>query len=294
MFLSGWLLCLVLFPAKAQPPQKIIWANFDFPPLYILKGELQGQGYTDKLIDYLESALPTYQHQRVVFPNYLRMEREAANGVPICDAAAFYQPPELREDTPWLLSAPHTVFFMHSLVVAKHSKYAFAEQESLAELLQQPQLKLGIQAGRPLGQKLDQLLQAHHKNSAFRGKNGQPVNLIERSAEDFIGLYSMLQRGNIDYLIDYFPQMAFATKTLGLAHDSFRMLSLSETAGQYGLAAIRCQQAMQKVIADINRLLIRDRPKPFFQTLTKRWGVRNPYPELADDIYQNKVLKIMD
>ena len=287
-----WLCCLPLFASEkdttdpAPDANMIIWINLNFPPLYIQEGEFKGEGYTDKLITFLAESLPEYQHKISFFPNYSAIEREIQSGAPICDAAAFYQVPEDRNDSSnWLFSAPHTVFFMHNLVVLTESKAKFDRIPSLSNLLKDKGLVLGIQKGRPLGDILDSVLERYQYPSI-----SLTTNIIRRASPDYVGLYQMLLRHEIDYLIDYYPQMAYAAKRLDIPESTFTLLPLAEISKPYGLASIRCEKSMTQVISDINRVLKIARPGDAFQALTKRWGVRQPNPQLADSIYKTQVL----
>ena len=288
----SWLFCLPSIAventsASAEAhANEILWVNLNFPPLYIREGSFQGEGYTDKLIEFLANSLPNYQHKTLFFDNYTAVEQAVRVGTLLCDAAAFYQPPEQREEGQnWLFSAPHTVFFMHNIVVRTEGKEKFDRVPSLNHLLKDKTLVLGIQKDRPFGEALDSVLERYQYPSITL-----TTNIIRRASQDYVGLYNMLLDGEIDYLIDYYPQMAYAARRLNIPESAFTMLPLAEVKQPYGLASIRCQQSMDQVIADINQVLKISRPSEAFQALTRRWGVRQPNPQLADSIYKTQVL----
>ena len=289
--ISGYLIVFVLIvtfficQALAGEKQQITWIKLDFPPLYILSGDKVGLGFSDRVIDYFVQKLPQFDHDIVVYPNYLRIEKEAASGVRLCDAAAFYIAPEQRSnESPWQISAPHTVFSLHNIFIHRSQAHLFKPTESLRKLVSRKEFTLGMQAGRPFGEQLDSIID----------KYSLKQNLVLRTAGDYTGLYTMLKNGSIDYVIDYYPQMIYSASKIGLREEEFHLVEIEEIKGQYSLAAIRCQKNMTEAINSINSVLLRERTSQEFKTMTQRWGVRKPNEALAEKIYQEKLLKIFE
>ncbi len=79
---TAFLLFLLLFPPMAALADQVTWMAGDTPPLYIVRGEDAGQGFSDRQLDFLIKHLPGFTHT-IVRSNAKRtlFEMEHRDGV---------------------------------------------------------------------------------------------------------------------------------------------------------------------------------------------------------------------
>ncbi|MBL4703253.1 MAG: hypothetical protein JKY54_01950 [Flavobacteriales bacterium] len=188
-----------------------------------------------------------------------------------------------------VVSAPNTLGSGHNIYIHKDnlSKFPYPNGVSLARLLDNSELTLGVRADLEFGLTLSPILRSH--------KNDR--NMITRSSQDLAdGLVKMLSRKRIDYFIEYNFVVKFVADKIGVNINDFVEIPILENKGEYIRGAVECPNTPwgRDVIAKINRILVIRRGTAEFRNLNKKWFVsatnRNQYwskyQELILDVKQ--------
>ena len=133
---------------------------------------------------------------------------------------------------------------------------------SLARLLEDRQLKVAVAVGRSYGPTLDALLERH---------KGSPHVYWRRGEDIYRGLFDMLSKGSVDYVIGYPYEALYMARQRGLA-GRIVTLPLVE-APDYTFAHVVCPRNEwgQRVIAAVDAALEVERPLPEYRQAIERW-----------------------
>jgi len=172
-------------------------------------------------MDLIEREMPHYAHERTFLP-YRRILRNLERGDEGCYPTNIYD----KADHYGFVSAPTTLVAGHNIYVRKSDEVRFPRGDtvSLAELLKNQSLRLGVRADLEFGPILSPILKAHQ---------GQ-ANLELRQSQDLVdGLIRMLERGRIDYFIEYHLVVKYTTKKLGVDMNDFIEIPTKENREEY-------------------------------------------------------------
>ncbi len=183
--------------AESKSKQLITWYMYDLPPYHILRGDFKGQGPLDYIYSTWQMLLPNYQHKPVPV-NIKRMLREFNSTKDYRCITSSFKFPESLEHWVWskaLYVEPPAVIVANNKVVNSHTT---GDSADFAELLADKSIVFGHFDGRIYSGKLDNLIK---KNI------GQPNVLSVSSYAPGESLMRMLQRGRIDYILEYLPEI---------------------------------------------------------------------------------------
>jgi len=180
-----------------ERPKEITWFRYDLPPYHILRGEYKGQGPLDYIHELEKQWLSDHQH-KTINVNVTRMLREFSTpGARRCITSSFIFPASLEH---WVWShamyvEPPAVIIANAKVVERHGNNYAVDFESL---IKDETLKFGHFDKRIYSGKIDQLI-----NEQIGKSHILPV----ASYAPGESLMRMLQRGRVDYIIEYLPEI---------------------------------------------------------------------------------------
>ncbi|HEV8237998.1 MAG TPA: TIGR02285 family protein [Thermoanaerobaculia bacterium] len=249
-------------PAAPAGPDQITWLTMEFPPFFIHEGKDRGQGIADGVTHLLARHLDSHVHRQQLAEPATIMTRLKA-GDHVC-TAAYIRTAErervLEYSLPDLILPPNGITTRKE-TVARLTGGA-AGPVSLAKLLANHDLKLAVAVGRSYGPALDALLE-HAKGSP---------HVYWRHGEDiYRSLFDMLMRGSVDYLIGYPYEARYVARLRGV-EEQVVTLPVAELP-DYTLAHVVCPKTPwgRGVIAEINRALAAERPRPEYRQAIERW-----------------------
>ena len=134
---------------------------------------------------------------------------------------------------------------------------------SLEKLLENKQLRIGIQSGRSYGKILDPLLEKH---------KGQKHIYIREGKGLYESLLKMLMADRIDYILGYPVETIYVGKMLGV-DDQVMNIPLQEHLNTYSYGYIACSKTEwgREIIEKINRILRKERPTEHYRSIMERW-----------------------
>ena len=235
----------------------ITWYAYHQPPAAIVEGPQKGKGYVDKMLTLLTDNLPGYRH--VVLPASLgRVTYDLKAGKNVCFAAMMVT----KERLNYVHFSQRSMLTPNNRVTMKKSlakKLGLTDEVALSWLKQQPDLLLGMVDGRSYGTKLDNLLQQDSSN------------VVSRPDDSNLGLYHMLEKDRIDYVINYPHEASEAFKTLDSTTD-YTTLKVTELEDfVYGSVGCPKTDWGKKVIDDINVVLTRLKQSPRYYRALSEW-----------------------
>lgn len=242
--------------------EEITWYAYHQPPASILEGEYQGLGFMDQSLDLLIKALPQYEHHKVKVTvnrlvQQLKLKQKAC-------AFGLYKTPQ-RES---FILFSETALMHRNLRVLMH-KSTFNRLElptkiKLEQLFNKHNLTTYIVEGRSYGTAIDAVLEKY------------PYNVMKRSSSSNYGLYQMLERKRLDFVIDYPSTASYALDSHLLKFD-YQLLEI-EGLTPFSSSGIGCSKSNwgEKVVADINKALSEIKPKPSYFEALSYWSNQLP------------------
>ena len=262
-------LFLILFflPSTAGAKEEIIWVKRHFPPAFILKGDLAGQGLHDKTVALLQEQMPEYRH-RVILANHPRMKKMMQDNANVCRAGLFKNPD--RERTMYMSIAhilvPPCRIYMSKSRLKQIQPILEAEghnRVSLERLIQNhPELKLIIEAQRSYGKDVDKVLDRYRDN---------PI-ITKRYGSDARGYIKMLLAGHTDYMVEIPSVFLYLLHEAGATMENLCSLEIAESR-DFQPASIGCSKtpAGRAIIGQINTILRKERGTEAFRQNIERW-----------------------
>lgn len=253
---------LLLAPAtvSAQAHQELTWLDMDFPPFFIHDGEQKGQGIADEVTSLLEREMEGWRHREEVATTAQILVRLKAGGQ-VC-SAAYIRTPEREQamvfSTPDLLLPPNGITVRR----ADLAKFGGGGAVSLAALLENPSLRLGIAQGRSYGEPIDAILQRHKQDKHVYSRFGEDI---------YAGLLDLLQRGTVDYIIGYPYEAAYHARTKDI-EDLVASLPVRENP-ELTRAHVVCPKTDwgRSTIAAIDPILEKARKTAEYRAFVERW-----------------------
>lgn len=249
-----------LFAAGTEPEKILSWRVSDFPPKYILSGKYQGQGNGQAFIDMMTRKLPEYSHTREFMP-LNRFINKIKHGKNYCypsfvkkkgrEAFIYYS-------IPALISPGFQVAIRRE---DWQSKFNGSDEVSLASLLQNRNLKLGVFSNRSYTPALDV-----HIN---RIENADQI--VRRTTLDTVeGLLKMLALDRIDYTLINSPTLQWHLTLMNI--DDIIGLPVTESAAHL-IRHVACTKNAwgKQVIEDINRVLRAERNSEEYRRVLDSW-----------------------
>ena len=125
---------LLLTPAPSAALDEVAWMEVEFPPGYIHKGPLRGQGYEDVITRILMEHLTEYRHDKMM-GNLARMYHEFRQGRRVCNVALF-KTPERREFM--YFSIPSTFTLPNGLITLRKRLPEFGDASEISRPAPRP------------------------------------------------------------------------------------------------------------------------------------------------------------
>ncbi|HXT22719.1 MAG TPA: TIGR02285 family protein, partial [Thermoanaerobaculia bacterium] len=248
-------------PAPAARDE-ITWLTMEFPPFYIHAGKDRGHGIADAVTHLLRRHLTGYTHREELAEPATIMTRIKA-GDHVC-SAAYLKTPErervLEFSLPDLILPPNGVTVKRE-AVARFTGGA-PRPVSLAALLANRNLRLAVAVGRSYGPPVDGLLERTKRSPNVYWRHGEDI---------YRSLFDMLIKGSVDYIIGYPYEAHYLAREYG-TRAQVVTLPLVELP-DYTLAHVVCPRTAwgRSLIAEINRALLVERPKPEYRQAIERW-----------------------
>ena len=257
-------LAIALVPddVRAAAPDQITWLTMEFPPFFIHEGKDRGQGIADGVTHLLARRLDSHVHREQLAEPATIMTRLKA-GDHVCTAAYIKTADRervLEFSLPDLILPPNGITTRRENVAKLTG--GTPGPVSLAKLLANDDLKLAVAVGRSYGPALDALLEHTKGNPRVYWRHGEDI---------YRSLFDMLMKGSVDYLIGYPYEARFVSKLRGVEGEVVT-LPLAELP-DYTLAHVVCPKTPwgRAVIAEVNRALEAERPKPEYRQAIERW-----------------------
>lgn len=257
-----------------QDPKQITWLEMGFPPFYVPDGKDAGMGIADQVTRVLRERMPGWSH-RSEAANPAEISARIRAGEQVCTAAYIRTPQReqyMEFSVPDLLLPPNGITIRREDL----ARFGGGQPASLATLLDNPALRLGVAQGRAYGDEIDALLQQHKKDR----------HVYSRFGEDVYGtLLDLLLRKGVDYIIGYPYEAAFHARQRGL-EDSIVSLVVQEnpTLTRAHVACPRTEWG-RTTVAAIDRVLREVRPTAEYRGFVERWlgaELRQPYRDAYD------------
>ena len=262
-----WVAALVLMalsnPSPTSAKESVTWMEAVFPPFLIQSGPNQEQGYGDAITDILQEHLTEYDHDEIT-TNITRHFYKFKQGEKVC-SVGLYKTPE--RDEFMYFSIPSFITLPPVIIIKKSHLDKFNNQStvSLAAVLDSNSLMIGFAKDRSYGNTLDGIL-AHHKGQA---------NMVEIAGQELsLNLFKMLILDRLDGLIGLPEEALYQAEQMGI-RDQFITLALTENMHNYDgwMSAVGCSKNAwgQKIINDINKVLLEQRPTTRYRAAYERW-----------------------
>lgn len=252
---------ILVFSFLAMAKEKIRWASPIYDPYIILEGPDKGKGISDEITKLLQANLQEYEHEQMT-ANVLRMESELQSGKNFCAPQMIRS--AAREKFTYFSSVPSTISPAPALVVKKSTlaKFRNSKRVSLAEVLDNESLTLGIIKGRVYGKGIDDVLKKHERSKKIYSRV---------SGDVYQGLLQMLNAGRLDMIIGTPLETYYLAKKFGIPND-IAIIRINET-NDYFMGYSACPKTPWgfELIKKIDKILIRERPSAKYRSFFERY-----------------------
>lgn len=261
--LGGILTILSLAAPCPAGDRTITWMTSDFPPVSIPKGPLKDQGYCDVIQKAIQKRMPGYTHESLI-GNMNRLYHEYRRGHPVC-SVSLYKTPEREAFIEF--SIPSTFTLPNRLIFRAEDAGRFGETESisLATVLEEQNIRLGIAANRSYGRPLDTVLDRHRETGTLFVYVGDDL---------FENLLRMLVAGRLDAVLGLPEEVMFVAEGLGV-RDAIKSVALTETLDdpRAWIGHVGCSKTDwgRAVIKAVNRAIRSARPTAEYRRAYERW-----------------------
>ncbi|MCP4343456.1 MAG: TIGR02285 family protein [Desulfobulbaceae bacterium] len=269
----------IFLPTAAWAQDSIAWMEAVAPPFFIHEGEFKGQGYEDLITDILIAKLPQYNHSHMQ-ANISRHYQQWKQGEKAC-GLAMYKTPE-RMDFAYF-SLPSVLTLPTVLIIKKDKFNTFGGMKtlSLTDILKSNQYVVGRSKNRSYGIEFDNTLDQY----------GNSQNIFDHEGPELtLNLLKMLLAGRIDALSGLPEEAMYLAEKMGV-RDQIMTLSIKENQVNHdaSLTYVACSKNEwgKKTIADINIVLLKQRPTENYRAAYERWldqssieGYRKLYKEV--------------
>ena len=282
VFLIHLVFIICMLTTSSHAKDSISWLEAVAPPFFIHEGPLEDQGYEDLLTDILEENLPEYTHQRMQ-ATISRHYQQWKQGEQAC-SVAMYKTKE-REEFAYF-SIPSCFTLPPGIIILKENFEKFGNKKviDLTDLLKENKLVFGRAKNRSYGVEMDKVLNEFGTAQNTFTYEGPQLTL---------NLFKMLLAGRIDGL-QMLPEGSMYLEETEHFKDRIMILAISENLVNYDamITRVACSKTEwgKKTIADINRVLLEQRPTERFRAAYERWLDTNSLDEYRR-LYQEVFLK---
>lgn len=275
---------ILILASPALAKESITWMEATAPPFFIHEGQYKGQGYEDLVTNILIENLPQYTHTRSI-ANITRHYKEFELGHNVCNVG-LYRTPE-REKFMYF-SLPSFFTYPTVLIIDKSKWPAFgnAKMVKLSHILKSNTLIIGRGENRSYGKFVDEILDKHGTKENLFAFEGQELSL---------NFFNMLKLDRLDGLIGLPEEAMYQAERLGI-RGQIMTIDIEENQGnpESWFSYVACSKTEwgKKVIEDINRVLIEQRPSDRYRAAYERWldeSSHEGYRKLYKDVFLNEI-----
>ncbi len=256
-------LFLSSIPSMSLAKDAVTWMEAPMPPYFIKEGANLNQGYGDEITRILQTHLPDYTHEQVS-TNITRHFYKFKQGEKVC-SAGLYRTPE-REEFMYF-SMPSFLTLPAVIIIKKENLPAFGNRTSvqLGEILRNQQLMIGLSKDRSFGTVLDAILNQYQDQK----------NIVKTSGPELsLNLFKMLMIDRLDGVIGLPEEELYQAEQMGI-RDQLMTVTIEENQQGYEgwLSSVGCTKNEwgKKLIEDINKVLLTQRPTERYRAAYERW-----------------------
>lgn len=274
------ILLLVLLLPTFCLAKMINWIVVDYPPYYILEGDLTGQGRDELVIDLVSANLVGYQFKRHVMPASRAVKALGKDDGVYC-MASLYRNKE-REAFISFTDEYSTLGLSPAIAMRKAMvdklQLPSSEAVSLTRLIMQNGLTLGTTLNRSFGKEIDEIISLSPEQQ-----------ISARAGRDTLeSLTYMLLKGRVDIILGY-PSEHTYLKTVMDKQDELLQLTVSEVKA-VAKGYIGCTKSVEgeAAVKAINSVLSKVNQSEQFQSVMLRWLPKHMSPILTPYLSTNK------
>ena len=270
------LLVFVIFNKPVNAKETVTWLTWEQVPHFIFEGEYKGQGISDIFTLKLQKSLPQYNHQNL--KSNTRRYWKLIKKEKICVAFAWIVPGS-REYR--IHSRPVGIVAPMGIQTLKSKQSLFGKPGqilSLARLLENPEIKLGILKDMVYSKKVHNLI------DLYEGKS----NLLLSSVSAVEFSLKMLDRGRVDYFIGM-PHQAIAESIMNNEPNKYQFYNIHEM-NSYTSVYTHCSKTPfgEKLMRHINQIITDEFLMEHLEVVEKWNGKNKQYRELYMDYVINR------
>ena len=283
------LICLLLItlltPVKSIAADSIAWMEAIAPPFFIHEGPFKGQGYENLITDILIKNLPQYTHTHMQ-ANVARHYQQWKQGEKTC-ALAMYKTPERKEFAYFSIPSMFTLPTVLIIRKDRHKAFGNSETASLSKILQENNIILGRSNNRSYGVEFDKAVEKYGNEHNIYSFGGAGLSLK---------LFKLLLAGRIDALPGLPEEAMYLAEQMGI-RDKIMTLAIEENQinPESWLGYVTCSKTDwgKKTIANINEVLLKQRPTEHYRAAYERWLDPGSIPGFRR-LYKDVFLKITE
>jgi uncharacterized protein (TIGR02285 family) len=265
MFFIQFLLVSTLLSSQITHSQQVIeWAKYQFPPVFISKGDFVNQGMGDLVFQYLQKHLTSYSHIEYRSSG-VRILRDFSLDKLICST---FTSKKGREDN-MIFSNPITILPTQNLhYLTDNSKIIDAidqmtvdGQVSFTHLLKNVEnIKIGLNKHRSFGKKVNSLLKQY---------DTKIIGIDETSG--LLGIFKVLKNKRIDITIEYPFVSLFVMRSAGVSLP-LNIQPMAEVP-EFVKAYIACSKNKQGQVAidAINSVISDHKARSEYRNIFEEW-----------------------
>lgn len=269
IFTSMVALVIVLFfnPISVYA-EELVWYKYDMPPVYILSGPYQNQGFIDVLFNKFREEMKGYSHV-VLVANIKRLTYDVATSNVIGES--LLKTAERQKILEF--SVPHTLGFPQFIMIPKIQAeklkpWLTADGSVMLEkLITESDLKMIVSLGRSYTGFIDEILKKYPDHR----------NIITRRAKEKIlqGILRMILTSRADYTIAYGVEVYYLAKTMA-ATENFVSFPI-EGMPKYilGYTAVPKNKWGKKILNELNPLILKHRNTLQTRKVKETWMDEN-------------------
>ena len=272
-----WIPVLFLWVPFANA-KTITWIYLDFSPYYILSGSKKGLGRDEGVIHLLEKVMPSYRFKYLVLPASRAIHSLSDPNNTVCMLSLYKTTQRLKHIS--FSNEASTIGLSPSLAVRKSTlnelKLNMGQEVSLAKLIHQSHLALGISHDRSFGDALDEII-----------RSTDPTQLIIRPGkEPLASLTNMLLKERVDMILGYPSEHYHLQQKFDR---SYRLSQLTiKEAGDFAYGYIGCTKRpdSKQLITDLDVALKLIKQSNEFDQTMLYWLPTELQPKLAAQLSQ--------
>ncbi|WP_286828771.1 MULTISPECIES: TIGR02285 family protein [Kordiimonas] len=250
----------VLRPEGAAAKPTVMWYGGDYPPTFIARGEMKGQGYGDRILDDIIRHTPAYRHVfvRSTFNRGLSALKDRDNA---CIFGVLKTPEReafIHYSEPLSSTLPNRVVVRRDRAAIMKPFLNEAGEVVLEKLLASPDLMVGLVTDRFYSPQINARLKTH--------KSRLPH--VEMPEPRYGRL---LARGRIDYTFGFPYEAAFKFRELGDPNGFITFPLAGEVRLMDSHIGCADKPLGRQIIADINRAASEAGAPETFRRYFEQW-----------------------